>query len=147
MTTLSLVLQGAVVQIMGVPSNIWSEHLPSLKWHYPPAAFVHMTRDARTAAVVADDVAALSKAGIPSVEIRVEPAAMTPATFSETIEEVRNAGTHSDVSCNNSRRLCNIWRQAAACVQVDMQTSERIYGAFKDGDMLDANDRLQRDPR
>ena len=140
-------LQGAIIQIMGVPSNIWSEHLPSLKWQYPPAAFVHMSRDTRTAAVVADDVAALGEASIPTVEIRVEPAAMTPATFSETIEEVRNAATHSDVSCNNSRRLCNIWLQAAACVQVDMQTSERIYGAFKDGDMLDANDRLQRDPR
>ncbi len=87
-------LQGAIIQIMGVPSNIWSEHLPSLKWQYPPAAFVHMTRDSRTAAVVADDVAALSKAGIPTVEIRVEPAAMTPATFAAAIEEVRTADSH-----------------------------------------------------
>ena len=83
-------VQGAIVQIMGVPSRMWSEHLPSLKWQYPPAAFVHMSRDTRTGAVVADNVATLSKAGIPTVEIRVDPAAMTPATFAEAIEEVRD---------------------------------------------------------
>ena len=102
-----LALQGAIIQIMGVPSRMWSEQLPSLKWQYPPAAFIHMPRDIRTAAVVADNVVTLSKAGIPTVEIPVESAAMTPATFEETIEEARNADSHGAVGCNNELPLCN----------------------------------------
>ena len=43
-------VQGVVVQVMGVPSQLWLEHLPDLKWPYPPAAFVHMPRDTRRAA-------------------------------------------------------------------------------------------------
>ncbi len=118
-------LQGAIIQIMGVPSNIWSEHVPSLTWQYPPAAFVHMTRDARTAAVVADDVAALSKAGVPTIELRVEPAAMTPATFAETIEEVRNADSHQAVRRNNVQLLCNTsYKQLRVCRSICRRQSE-----------------------
>ena len=139
-------VQGAIIQIMGVPNRIWSEHLPSLKWQYPPAAFVHMPRDTRTAAIVADNVDALGKAGIPTVELRVEPAAMTPATFAQAIEEVRKTAI-ALLQCKHVLLVCGKQQQTAAHVQVDMQMSERIYKAFKDGDMLDANDRLQHDPR
>ena len=84
-----MVAQGICAQIMGVPSQLWAEQLPSLSWRYPPTAFVHMSRDTRTAAVVADDLKALGKAHVPTREISIEPSPMTAATLSDVIEEVR----------------------------------------------------------
>lgn len=52
-------MQGICVQIMGVPPGVYSNVRQAAPWAFPPAMFVHMPRDQRTAAVVAEDIAAL----------------------------------------------------------------------------------------
>ena len=129
---------------MGVPSQLWAEQLSGLTWPFPPAAFVHMPRDTRTAGVVADNIATLRKAGISTTELRIASTAVTPATLADAIEEVRARQTVIETVDLLLAAFASIKLPAS---QVSMEVSQRIYKGLKAGNMLDQSDRLQHDPR
>ena len=55
-----LLRQGICVQIRGIPPSLYTGLAgKQLRDAFPPALFVHMTRDARTAATVVQDISAL----------------------------------------------------------------------------------------
>lgn len=72
-------LKGIIAEIMAVPSQELEQAQQGKGgFSHPPTVFMHMPRDTRIAPVVADDVAVLESRGIPAMEVKVGPQAVTP---------------------------------------------------------------------
>jgi len=110
-------LAGVAVQIMAVPPDVLRQPARGGGGRYPPALFVHMPRDERTAAYVAMDVAEIRAQGGEAEEWRAEPLPITPTFFSERIDEI------------------------------DAGTSVEIFAALRGGGLIDGGGLLLEDPR
>lgn len=111
-----LPVSGVVSEIMAVGLE-YLDKLPG-GGAYPPTAFVHMPRDADTAARVAEAVGALSEAGTPVAEVQIKPRAVTPEFLAGRSAALRKRGG-----------------------------AARVVRALLKGDMLDGHGYQQRDPR
>eukprot|EP00667_Euglena_gracilis_P012650 EG_transcript_13002 len=103
-------LTALAVQIMATSNTL-------LGPGFPPTAFIHMPRDARTARLVQANVRALNQSGVPVREWAHRPMRLTPHLFSDYIDSV------------------------------SPELSRRIFKALKDAQYLDSEGGLKADPR
>lgn len=78
-----LPLKGLCIQLMAVPS----EHLLLPKGlTFPPTAFVHMSRDGRTAEGVKGNIDVLKTQGVKVKEVAIAPLPLTPTFMTERVD-------------------------------------------------------------
>lgn len=78
-------LQGVCSQIMGLPGDMMTELIDTAKVPFPPTMLVHMPKDDTTARRIKEDLKVLQEKKIPSLEVEVHPAALSPTFLSDVI--------------------------------------------------------------
>jgi hypothetical protein len=144
---------------MGVPRQVYSDIRKAAPWPFPPALFVHMPRDERTAAAVAEDIATLQS------QARVAP------PHSRLLESPRT-WLHEPQPMPAHRPPLLLASHAGASLQgvatkelrhdplpvtptffsdriegVSTAVSARLYDALNGGSLLDEKGLLKADPR
>jgi hypothetical protein len=99
-----LQLTGVVMQIMAQQPAVFS--LPQ-SHSFPPVVFVHMERDRRTTYGVEIDREAMKKVGAPSAAVVIKPAAIHEHFFSDRIEGVTPAVSHTHSASFSLMPVCS----------------------------------------
>ncbi|KAJ8907555.1 hypothetical protein NDN08_007666 [Rhodosorus marinus] len=110
-------VSGLVIQIASSASEDLLSHEHSITGKYPPSVYMHMPRDLVTAARVEDDLEVLDRIQAPSKEIRLLPKQIDESFFSSQAEGITS------------------------------EESKTMFAALKEVGVLDADGRLNSDPR
>ncbi|PXF46841.1 hypothetical protein BWQ96_03370 [Gracilariopsis chorda] len=105
-------VDGVISIVSSSVVSLWTDEFFSSHAIYTPHVFTHMAyRDGRTAQMVASSISKLQRMGVPCIDFKVDPKAVTPEFLTDALSHLnRTVASEIVAALNAAGHLDSVWR-------------------------------------